>query len=322
MFRFFNSPFKVQTTSLWIGVLIVWLFTSCSSPPSAGTPAPPKVLIQIEVQDDETETRIYGAQVKLTVDNEVFPFLYTDSNGIAVINVKHQLLEEVGRIDITYDGYLSQTHNVSLDNSRVLKVYLVPIVINPTPVLEESPTSTITLTVPTSTIIPVDTSFPQQSPIECDNPDIVPGIFAQLAQEDTFSFIGSSNAEMFECEGVYDRSNKMPPAVKIDYETTADSFAFFSIGISEGFDISSFNEICFLAYTEESNQRFDLRLKDLDELELGVAIDLAKPDQWEEKCVLLDGYPELDLENIIGITLSFNDDFGNAAIWVDDFEFR
>lgn len=344
MFRFFNSPFKVQTTSLWIGVLIVWLFTSCSSPPSAGisgplptsTSDPPKVIIQIEVQDVVTQKPIVRAEVRLNVDGEVFPFEYTDSKGLAVFSVDQQLLQEIGTVSIANEDYQPQTHRISLENSPTLTVYLAQLAETPIPAptntlipsLPITTTSDIEVTntqVPTPT--PTHTPAPLPSPVSCDNPDIVPGIFAQLAQENTSSFIGKSdapNAPDFECMGVYDRSNLAPPSLKLQYTEASNTYAFYGIGISESFDASGFSQICISVFTMESNQNFDLELKDTNGMESGIEIFPTKLQEWGENCVDLSGYETegVDLGNISVITLSFNDSFGSVDIWVDDFEFK
>ena len=160
------------------------------------------------------------------------------------------------------------------------------------------------------------------SPIACGDSRIAPGIFEQLRNETTPSFADSSGAVTFECEGVYDLFNTMPPAVRINYEAVADSFAFFGISIPEGFDVSGFSEICVWVYAEVLEQQFDLKLEDINVGE-GVEISTTETNEWAQHCVsLLEGYPNVDLSSISVITLSFNDSFGSARVWIDDFELK
>lgn len=202
----------------------------------------------------------------------------------------------------------------------------------PTPKPSSTPEPSLTPTntaMPSNTPTPINTYTPTPtftptltpSPLDCSDSKIVPGIFVQLADESTSSFAGSSDNAKFECEGVYALSNETPPAVRIDYKAISGTFAFFGIGISDGFDVTEFSEICVWVYAEESGQRFDLKLEDANGGN-GVLINTTKTTEWDEHCVSLDGYPGVDLSDIKVITLSFNDSFGDAAIWVDDFELK
>lgn len=183
-----------------------------------------------------------------------------------------------------------------------------------------TPSATFTYT-PTPILTPTLTPTLTPSPLDCSDSEIVPGIFVQLADESTSSFAGSSDNAKFECEGVYALSNETPPAVRIDYKAISGTFAFFGIGISDGFDVTDFSEICVWVYAEESGQQFDLKLEDANGGN-GVLINTTKTTEWDEHCVSLDGYPGVDLSDIKVITLSFNDSFGDTTIWVDDFELK
>lgn len=199
-----------------------------------------------------------------------------------------------------------------------------------TPVPSNTPTSTLTFTStqtpterPTNTIIPTNTSTstPTLGPISCDDVAIISGVFTQLVEENPFSFTGLENAT-FKCQGVYDLFYKIPPAVKIDYVSVPNSYAFFSMDISLGFDVTGYKEICVWVYAEAPDQQFDLNLKDTSNGEDGIGITTTTVRAWEEHCVALDGYVGVDLNSILGITLSFNDAFGSVNILVDDFELR
>lgn len=187
--------------------------------------------------------------------------------------------------------------------------------VTPTAAIAEVKTET-----PSPTMASEETPTSTPTPIKCSDSDIVLGIFPQLAQELTTSFVGVSNATI-DCDGVYDVFNSKPLAVKIKYEAVPRSFAYFGISIPEGFDVSDYNEICVWVYTEESNQEFDLKLEDANGGK-GVRIHTTKTSEWEEHCVMLSGYTGIDLQNLTTISLSFNDNFGSVAIWVDDFELK
>jgi hypothetical protein len=189
----------------------------------------------------------------------------------------------------------------------------------PSPTNTPTPTPTPTNT-PTPTPTPTNTPTMTPTPISCDHRDIVPGIFAELAARETFSFIGSSGGAKFECEGVFDIYNNEPPAIRIDYMDVVGSYAFFSIGISGGLDVLAYNNICVWVFAVNQGQQFDLKLESPSG-SAGVMIYTTEVNTWEQHCVpLVTGYPDVDLSNISTITLSFSDAFGRAAIWVDDFE--
>jgi len=211
------------------------------------------------------------------------------------------------------------------------------VVPSPTPTDTPSPTSTSTPTMtpsptytptppitPTSTLTPVPTDTPPPSPvpspIACERSEIVPGIFGQVADQATYSFTGSGGTS-FACAGVYDRFHNKAPAVSINYHGDPGSYAFFSIGFQEGQNFSG-NEICVWLSADEQGQQFDLKLKDFAGEEQGNLLTSTAIGEWEEHCVDLDGYPDVNLSEISVMTLSFNDAFGAAEVWVDDFELR
>jgi hypothetical protein len=295
--------------------ILVLFITACGN-------QDPQITISI---NPEGTTMVVGGQMGLSVDflgpaDVEFEWSTTagDLSSESTRSVIFTAPDEPGPVEV---GVKVTSGNQSVTDSISINVVDLPPTHTPSPTDTPPPTDTPTPT-NTPTPTPTLTPSPTPGPIGCNNRRIVPGIFVQLADVTTSSFADSSGTVTFECEGVFDLFREEPPAVRIDYRAVDNSFAFFGIGISAGLDVSSYNEICVWVYAEDVGQRFDLKLESPSGGS-GIEIFTTETDEWERHCEPLDtGYPDVDLRNISAITLSFNDGFGSAAIWVDDFELR
>lgn len=312
-------------------VIFCLFFTSCGGDedPSAG------LSVEINAENPNRNTLDVGEQIALSVDvvslGEI-EYQWSNSGG----NLSEADSQSTIFTAPTTPGTVIVDIEVT-SADRVATDSIVFQVIAPTPTATPSPTLTPTPTSsPTPSVTPTATDTPMPTvpptvtvtptitptpiPIPCDHSDLVPGVFAQFAGEDTFSFTGFLGTE-FECEGVFDLYRTAPPAVRIHYAGDASSFALWSMGFQRGQEFSG-EEICVWLFADAPNQQFDLKLKDSSEIEQGILLTTTDTGEWQEHCVDLAGYPDVELSEIIGVTLSFNDSFGAAEVWVDDFELR
>jgi len=181
----------------------------------------------------------------------------------------------------------------------------------------------------TETPLPTETSSPTSvpDPIACLHPSITGHVFQQLSAEpNQVSFYGplDQSTDIFLCQGVYDVVYSTPVAVRIEYHSVESLFGFWGIGTPEGFDASGFREICFWAYTEQPNQAFRLKFRDLLGVEKGVRIVVVEAGQWTQICKKLSEFvdQEVQLDRLENINLGFEEMTGSATVWVDDFELK
>ncbi len=178
-----------------------------------------------------------------------------------------------------------------------------------------------------------DTPFPEKTPsptpipepIACNHIAVTKNVFSQIADvEGQFPFYGPLAESRFSCEGVYDIVHSGQLAVRIEYESFGENFGFWGFGTPNGYDASSYNEICFWAYTQKPNQVFRLQIKDTSNKEDGVTIILEGPNRWTQICTDLAKFSDLGIQltSLENINLGFNKDTDSAEIWVDDFELK
>ena len=282
----------------------------------------PEEVITISVGEKETLSAEYMGPADVE-------YLWTSTEGTINDPSERSIIftapDTPGKVNVDVEV---KSGNSTVTDSITFDVIALTSTPTPSPTPTNTPIPTLTPSntpTPTSTLTPTNTPTPTAtpSPVECNHSNvIVPGIFAQLVEESATSFASSSDNMMLECHGVYDQFNEMAPGVRINYQGVAGSFAFFGIGISEGFDASNYEEICVGTYAEEIGQQFDLKIEGEIIKDQGSLITTTTIEDWEEHCVELDTFEGVDLENITAITLSFNDNFGSAAVWIDDFQFR
>ncbi|MEM8859424.1 MAG: hypothetical protein AAGD96_13940 [Chloroflexota bacterium] len=167
--------------------------------------------------------------------------------------------------------------------------------------------------------------------IACAGDDeIVNAIIPQFAAPDSYTFFNSSNTE-FGCAGVFDSlgvNQPDKPALSLSYNASPSSFADFSIVVNEntgGFDLSSYDQVCYRYYVEVADQIFEIKLKNTDGVENGVSLNAHEVGRWEKDCIPLIGFPDVyngGAGALEVLTLNFNNSFGPARVWVDDFEFK
>lgn len=180
---------------------------------------------------------------------------------------------------------------------------------------------------PTDTPVPTDspTATPLPGPTSCNNFAVTSNVFPQLANVDgQLPFYGPVNDPDFICEGVYDLTHTGQLAVRIDFELVGDNSGYWGIGTPNGYDASSFREICFWAYAQEPNRPFYLRMKDISGLERNVKVLVVGANEWEQICAPLTEFSDqnVQLDQMENVNLGFNSDNGSVVVWVDDFEFR
>jgi hypothetical protein len=180
---------------------------------------------------------------------------------------------------------------------------------------------------PTETLTPVPadtpTAFPE--PIACNSPAVTKNVFPLLANvERQSSFYGPEDEPNYSCEAVYDTVHNQPLAVHIKYENVGANFGWWGISTPEGYDATSYRELCFWVYAQQPNQAFRLKMKDTTGKENGVVTILEPANQWTEICTDLNRFADLGikLNSLENINLGFEQPTGSAEIWVADFEFK
>ena len=223
-------------------------------------------------------------------------------------------------------GFDTVTVKVSNDGGTVIKSINFEVVAPP-------PTATPTATdtpIPTNTPVPTDTptATATPEPIECRNPSITKNLFPWFLDVDgQFPFYGPLDKNYFSCTGVYDIVHSAPMSVHIKYEKIGSNFGWWGIGVKtgfDGFDITSYNQICFWAYAQKPDQAFRLKVKEPGKSDKGVIVVVEQPNQWQQICRDLTELSDLGvrLDRLENVNLGFEADIGSAEVWVDDFEFK
>jgi hypothetical protein len=142
-----------------------------------------------------------------------------------------------------------------------------------------------------------------------------------------FPFYGPLEEPGFSCEGVYDIVHSAPMAVHIKYDKSGKNFGFWGVGVLkgyDGFDITSYSQICFWAYAKKPDQTFRLKVKELGRTDKGIIVAVDQANQWQQICADLTDFSGLgvNLDRLENVNLGFESDIGAAEVWVDDFEFK
>jgi hypothetical protein len=177
----------------------------------------------------------------------------------------------------------------------------------------------------TATPVPADTPTTVPEPIACNSPAVSKNVFPQLAgEEGQTSFYGPVEEPLYACEAVYDLVHSQPLAVHLKYENAGANFGWWGIGTPNGYDATSFREICFWAYAHQPNQAFRLKMKDMASKEDGIILLLEPANQWTELCTDLAKFADLGIkvDRLMNVNLGFEQPTGSAEVWVADFEFK
>jgi hypothetical protein len=285
-----------------ISLIAAGLLAGCGSgatPPSVheilaqpGTSLTTGEDISLTVDASGTGMQFEWTALRGRISNPAQPaVLYTapDSPGIDTVTVK-----------VTYDGG-------EIIRSITLEI-LAPL----------DPTATLTP-------VPADTSTPFPEPIACNNPAVAKNVFPHLAEvEGQSSFYGPVDEPLYACEAVYDIVHTQPMAVHLKYENAGENFGWWGIGTPNGYDASSYSEICFWGFARQPNQAFRLKMKDMTPKENGVIVILEQANQWTQLCIDLTKFAELGirLDRLENVNLGFEQPTGSAEVWVTDFEFK
>jgi len=187
------------------------------------------------------------------------------------------------------------------------------------------PTSTPLPPTATFTPTPTMTSTSIPGPISCINPAVTKNVFALLADvEGQFPIYGPVTEPNFTCEGVYDLTYSGGQlAVRLKYEQVGSNYGYWGIATPNGYDASSYSEICFWAYAQEPNQPFYLKMKDTSGLEKSFKVFVEGANEWEQICTPLNEFSKqgVKLNQMENVNLGFDTDNGSAEVWVGDFEF-
>ena len=185
----------------------------------------------------------------------------------------------------------------------------------------------IALPNPTATLTPVPAHTPTLVPnsIACNSPAVTKNLFPQFANVDgQIPFYGPADEPKYSCEAVYDIVHSQPLAVHLKYENVGANFGWWGVATPNGYDATSYTELCFWAYAQQPNQAFRLKMKDTTPKESGVIVILEQASQWTEICSDLTKFAELGirLDRLENVNLGFEQPTGSAEVWVADFEFK
>ena len=192
----------------------------------------------------------------------------------------------------------------------------------PPPPPSDTPTATST-PAPTSTSTPTDTPVP----VDCGPPTnrgCLMFIAPQLAE------ISSANPFVFtdqplHCRVEYTSENvhSEPVALKIVFEANSPNYCGWGIGQLPSYDVSGFHQVSFYLKGTAIGQTFEFKMKDINLVE-DTKLVTVNSDQWTEVTFALtkDNFPNVDFTKLENINLGFNDSYGNATIYVDDFTIK
>lgn len=209
-------------------------------------------------------------------------------------------------------GIDTVTVKVTYDGGEIIRSITLEILAPP------SPPATLTP-------VPADTSTPFPEPIACNSPAVAKNVFPDLAEvEGQNSFYGPVDEPLYACEAVYDIVHTQPLAVHLKYENAGENFGWWGIGTPNGYDASSYSEICFWGFARQPNQAFRLKMKDTTSKENGVIVILEQANQWTQLCADLTKFADLGirLDRLENVNLGFEQPTGSAEVWVTDFEFK
>ena len=80
----------------------------------------------------------------------------------------------------------------------------------------------------------------------------------------------------------------------------------------------------FFHRAHHPNQAFSFKLRDTNETERGVIINVDQEGQWTQCCIDLDksSTPGVKLDRLENLNIVFEESTGSTTAWVDDFEFK
>jgi hypothetical protein len=188
-----------------------------------------------------------------------------------------------------------------------------------------TPTEAVMLSAPAAAPV-TSTPLPEPLPaIACNHLSVTKNVFSRLVPEQgQFPFYGLLDDPNFQCHAVYDRFHTAPMAVKLDYRNAGKNYGFWGIATPNGYDASRFSKLCFWAYAERPNQAFRLKMRDLSDVEKGVALNVELAQEWSQLCTELVKISEqgVRLDRLKNVNLGFEQTSGTAIVWVDDFELK
>jgi len=252
----------------------------------------------------------------------------TESSSATSFTANGVCGEVIVTVEVTADGELypaSRTINVICETPTV-------------PIPEEDATSTVeptateaVVSLPADTPLPTETTAPTATPgpLECRHASITAYVFPQLKDvPGQRAFYGplDESQKVFLCEGVREFYRSEPVSVRIEYHPVRDTgkFGFFGIGTLGGYDITRFKQICLWTYATQPDQVFRLKIRDTNEKEEGENVTVPDTNKWSQICVDLSVFANqgVNLSSLVNINLGFEEQNGDATIWVDDFEFK
>lgn len=157
----------------------------------------------------------------------------------------------------------------------------------------------------------------------CNDRSITAEVFPQLKDRpDQYPIVAENDA--FQCQVVEDISVTEPIALRLKY-AAGDVGGYWGVATEDGFNATTYNNICLWAYAEHGRPAFTINLKDIPqtEKESGPQI-IADTNRWEKFCVPLSHYSAQGvlLGKIENVNVNFSKDLGNATIWIDDLRYE
>lgn len=186
--------------------------------------------------------------------------------------------------------------------------------------------ATSTPTMKAATPSPTPSPTPAQVSLGCNHPTLVDTLFPQLVDYELFYQRDEGAEEFFVCEGIIDETRDGAPVLRVNYadQDDAKKFGYLGIGPLNAYDISASTNVCLLVYSDQPLQAFDLKMKDVDNIERSVSLSTTIEGDWHELCVPIEEFASqrVDVTRLENISLGFDTKLGAASLLIAEIVFR
>jgi hypothetical protein len=156
------------------------------------------------------------------------------------------------------------------------------------------------------------------------NPGCLAYVSPQLAEVSSAApfFFPTDQPENFTAEYTNEAFHTELISIKIRFNAVHPNYGGWGIGSLPGYDASGFERISFYLKGTAIGQTFEFKLKDTDGREDFVLVTV-KTLEWTEVTFPLNTakFPTVEFASLENINIGFNDRYGSATIYVDDFAF-
>ena len=128
--------------------------------------------------------------------------------------------------------------------------------------------------------------------------------------------IGFEGSGPFDCPLITDVGGSGRSGVALAYDAATTTFGYLSLNLGGETNLTDHDEICVDIFAEVAGQQFELKIESTEGTNTAVRLKTEEPHQWNSHCVYLSDYPGVDLVHATAITVGFNEELGDASVYL------